>query len=317
MARSLRTFDEARRYAPYEIARVEVPYEQTSLPAYFVPAMGPGAARRPAAIFICGLDTTKELWFLRARTEFAERGISALFIDTPGIGEALRLRGLVTRPTTRSRSSAALDWLSARPEVDAQRIGVVGSSLGGYYVTRAAAFEPRLRAAVAWGVIYDYREVWVKRLAAGRRGRRTEVPADVRHWRRHHGRRDGPCSRLPRAEIGSRVSCPFLLMHGAADRQVPEGDARAMFDAIGSPDKEMVIFERRKRRLGALPVRQPSSCAAGMRRLAGAQACTMKGVDRKDDEFSLDSRTPSCEFARTTRPVTTIRTAGSNTSQED
>ena len=54
-------------------------------------------AQGPTAIFICGFDTTKELWFLRARRQFAERGISALFIDTPGIGEALRLRKLVTR----------------------------------------------------------------------------------------------------------------------------------------------------------------------------------------------------------------------------
>src|SRR5581483_11804314 len=91
----LRTFDLGREASHHPVERVLVPFEGSTLPAYFVPGLGQGP--RPAAIFICGLDTTKELWFLRARLEFAERGISALFIDTPGIGEALRLQKLVTR----------------------------------------------------------------------------------------------------------------------------------------------------------------------------------------------------------------------------
>src|SRR6185503_3317890 len=76
----LRTFDLGREASSHPVERVLVPFEGKTLPAYFVPARQKG----PAAIFICGLDTTKELWFLRARFQFAARGISALFIDTPG-----------------------------------------------------------------------------------------------------------------------------------------------------------------------------------------------------------------------------------------
>jgi dienelactone hydrolase len=239
----LRTFDQARSCAAHEIARVEIPYEGTSLPAYFVPAAGKSGAKKPAAIFICGLDTTKELWFLRARTEFAERGMHALFIDTPGIGEALRLRGLVTRPDYEKPISAAVEWLSKRPEVDAERIAAVGSSLGGYYVTRAAAFESRLRAVVAWGVIYDYREVWIKRLSGAGA---VAAPKFQLMYVTGTDSMEGAMEHIREfrvEEIGPRVSCPYLLMHGANDRQVPEGDAQAMFDAIGSRDKEMVVFD--------------------------------------------------------------------------
>ena len=96
------------------------------MPAYFLP--GEGAGPRPTAIFVCGLDTTKELWFLRARRQFAERGISSLFIDTPGIGEALRLRKLVTRADYEKPIAAAVDFLQARSDVDADAIGLMAQA---------------------------------------------------------------------------------------------------------------------------------------------------------------------------------------------
>src|SRR6478752_3675261 len=220
----LRTFDLGREASHHPVERVLVPFEGTTLPAYFVPGLDQGA--RPAAIFICGLDTTKELWYLRARLQFAVRGVSALFIDTPGIGEALRLQKLVKRK-----------------DVDAKRIGIVGSSLGGYYVARAAAFEPRLKAAAAWGAIYDYHRVWVRRkqgngiIAAPRfqlmfiTGTDTMEAAveKVKDFRV--------------ADFAGRIKCPFLVMHGAEDQQVLMEDARAMLEAIGSPDKQIVVFD--------------------------------------------------------------------------
>jgi dienelactone hydrolase len=239
-AQVLRTFEAARARSPHRFDRVEVPFEGSAMPAYYLP--GEGAGPRPTAIFICGLDTTKELWFLRARRQFAERGISSLFIDTPGIGEALRLRKLVTRADYEKPVAAAVDFLQARSDVDETAIGVVGSSLGGYYVARAAAFEPRLKAAVAWGAIYDYHRVWVRRLqGTGVAGAPTfqlmfitgtdtmEAAVNaVRHFRI--------------AEFADRITCPFLIMHGADDKQVLMDDAHAAFEAIGSPDKSLVVF---------------------------------------------------------------------------
>jgi predicted esterase len=47
------------------------------------------------------------------------------------------------------QSQRLVDWLSAQPEVDAQRIGIFGHSLGGKMALYAGAFEPRIRAVVS------------------------------------------------------------------------------------------------------------------------------------------------------------------------
>lgn len=237
----LRTFDLGRDASHHPVERLLVPFEGTALPAYFVPGLGQGP--RPTAIFVCGLDTTKELWFLRARLQFAQRGVSALFIDTPGIGEALRLQKLVTRADYEKPVGAAIDWLEKRKDVDAKKIGVVGSSLGGYYVARAAAYEARLKATVAWGAIYDYHRVWVRRMQG------NGIIAAPRFQLMFITGTDTMEAAVEKvkdfrvADFAGRIKCPFLVMHGAEDQQVLMEDARAMFDAIGSPDKQLVVFD--------------------------------------------------------------------------
>jgi len=45
------------------------------------------------------------------------------------------------------------------------------------------------------------------------------------------------------ADFASRIRCPFLVMHGAEDQQVLMDDAKAMYAALGSADKELVVFD--------------------------------------------------------------------------
>ena len=127
------------------ITRVAIPYEGTTLPAYFSAAPATDAGPAPVIILVNGLDSTKEHMYSSGHwAELAARGISCLMLDQPGTGEALRLQGLTARIDTEVWAGAAVDFLEARDDVDADRIGIVGWSLGGYFAPRAAAFEKRL-----------------------------------------------------------------------------------------------------------------------------------------------------------------------------
>ncbi len=144
--------------------RVEVPYGDTHLPAYFTDASTDGWPA-PVMILWNGLDSTKEHMYTSGfGAELAARGISTLMVDCPGSGEALRLQGLTAQVETEEWASACVDYLHTRSDVRPDRIGLVGWSLGGYYAPRAAAFEKRLALCVAWGANHNWGAVQKRRL---------------------------------------------------------------------------------------------------------------------------------------------------------
>ena len=218
-----------------------VPYREQTLPAYFIPAREPSGPK-PTVMFLCGLDTTKEITYLRIRDKLATRGINCLAIDSPGVGEALRVGKIYTRYDYEVPVGAAIDYLQSRDDVDGDRIGIIGSSLGGYYVARAAAFEPRLRAVVAWGANYDYHAVWHRRMTVGGA---VAAPAFQLMYITGTDTMDAAMKHIEKFQvgpIGQHITCPFLVAHGKDDQQISIEDAKKMFGALGSKDKELKIF---------------------------------------------------------------------------
>jgi alpha-beta hydrolase superfamily lysophospholipase len=135
--------------------RVVVEHESTKMPCYFYQALGSHQRPRPAVIFLPGADSTKEELFFQGGYDLLERGVSVLAADGPGQGEMIHFGKVPIRHDFEVPVSALVDFLQTRAEVDARRIGLVGISMGGYYAIRAAAFENRLRATVAWSAIFD------------------------------------------------------------------------------------------------------------------------------------------------------------------
>ncbi len=225
------------------LERVEVPYEGTSMPALFLPAQVSSPA--PTMIYVDGFDICKEVMWLVLRDAFARRGVHCLFVDTPGVGEMLRLRGVPTRPDYEVPVAACVDYLQGRPDVLGDRIGVMGVSLGGYYAPRAAAFEPRLRCCVAWGAIWDYGATWERRRNL-RPDSPVSVPAFQLAWVMGVEGFEAALERtraFTLAEVMPRIRCPLLIVHGAEDRQIPLADAERAFQAAtGTAVKELKVF---------------------------------------------------------------------------
>jgi dienelactone hydrolase len=225
--------------------RVEIPFEGRSLPAYYTNA-ATGSDPAPVMIMWNGLDSTKEHMYTSGfPAELAARGISTLMVDCPGSGEALRLRRLTARVTTEDWAAACVDYLVTRTDVDANRIGLVGWSLGGFYAPRAAAFEKRLALCVAWGANHDWGAVQKRRLE-----REGENP--VPHYWDHvlwvWGETDLETF-IEKAEavqldgIVEQISVPFLIAHGQNDRQIPVQYAHRSYEqAVNSPKRDLRIF---------------------------------------------------------------------------
>jgi dienelactone hydrolase len=146
---------------PRPIEHVEVDSPDGILPGYLIPSGTDGPA--PVVIFYNGFDVTKELLYGFIGDQFSRRGIACLVIDTPGTCEPLRLRNVPSRPDYEVPTTAIVDYLQTRPDIDPDRIGLLGISLGGYYAPRGAAFEKRINACVAWGAVWDYGATWQHR----------------------------------------------------------------------------------------------------------------------------------------------------------
>jgi dipeptidyl aminopeptidase/acylaminoacyl peptidase len=125
-----------------------------------------------------------------------------------------------------------------------ERVGVMAMSLGGYYAPRMAAMDPRYKACIAWGAIWDYHATWVKRLERIKQAA-LPVPADHLLWACGVKTYEEALKKIEGFKldgVAQKVKCPFLLMHGAADAQVSMPEAQKLFDAIGSKDKTFRVF---------------------------------------------------------------------------
>tara|TARA_X000000950_G_scaffold287517_1_gene400112 strand:- start:9361 stop:10521 length:1161 start_codon:yes stop_codon:yes gene_type:complete len=248
-AKGLNAFNKYVEFSGEDCQRVEIPYQGKVIPAYFTRAEGV-EGEAPCVIFTNGLDSCKELLFWTYLPhELARRGISTLCIDQPGTGEAIRLQDLPATPFTEEWATPIFDWLAARDDVDAERIGISGISLGGHFVGRAAAFEPRFASAAVWGANHNWAEVQQGRL-------KSEGENPVPHYWNHvmwvFGTKDmddffKKIEGMNLNGVMEKVTMPFLVTHGAKDRQISVDYAYQAYDQLTNcPKRELKIFTERE-----------------------------------------------------------------------
>ncbi len=245
-AKMLDAMRESARCGGLGVEFVEIPYEGTSYPGLFVRAEGRDGKPAPCVIHTNGLDSVKEMiYWSGIGDRLAERGVSMLAIDHPGVGEALRLRGLAGRHDSEAWASPAVDYLQGRADVDPDRIGIMGWSLGGYFAPRAAAFEPRLKLCVSWGANHHWGELQKKRLA---REGENPVPHYWEHVRWVFGQPDMEsfmawAPNMTLDGVVEKIAVPYLVTHGENDRQIPLSDAHRSYEqAVNSLCRELHIF---------------------------------------------------------------------------
>ncbi len=164
-AQEVACFQKAAALLKMPVQAVKIPYEGTTLPGYFF--RSPTAAKKaPVVIVHQGRDAWAEddLYFAR---EAMRRGYHCLLFDGPGMGQTLRLQGLVFRPDWEKVVTPVIDYVSHIPGVDAKRIALMGLSMGGALVPRAAAFEKRIKLLIANPGVYEWSRIYTDFIGRG------------------------------------------------------------------------------------------------------------------------------------------------------
>jgi dienelactone hydrolase len=137
------------RLADHHVEPVFIPFRGRSLPGWFHLPPDYRGGRIPVVISFPGMDTYKEVFVAKSGDRWLSRGIAVLALDGPGQAECRVLGLTVSMENWTAVGQAVVDWLEARPEIDAARIGAFGNSFGSFFVTIVTANEPRICACVA------------------------------------------------------------------------------------------------------------------------------------------------------------------------
>jgi dienelactone hydrolase len=219
---------------------VEIPYDDTTPHGWF---FSPKGESKPRATVILpdGYDSTAEEE-LAYGIGALERGYNVVTFDAPGQGHALIEQRLFMRPDFEAVLTPVVDWLITRPDVDADRIVLIGRSFAGYLAPRAGAFEHRIAALVCDppdpNLGSHIPGGFVGRIAAPAASLESKVSADKREFfgarMATHGAHDmgtyfDTLRSFNMLDVAHQISCPTLLVEceGDALAGAEGGDALA------------------------------------------------------------------------------------------
>ncbi len=229
--RAVTCLDDALPHLDPPGSRVAIPFKDTRLPG--VLRLPPGPGPHPLVLLLPGLDSTKEELRTTEQT-FLVRGLGTLSIDGPGQGEVeyeLPIRG-----DWSPVAEAVWEFLVDREDIDHDRLGVWGVSLGGYYSARlGAALGARVRACVSLAGPFNFGECW------------DGLPQLTRDtFRFRSGAADDDEARavaltLSMADSAADLVAPLLIVFGRKDRLIPWQQAQKLRESVAGA--EMLMLE--------------------------------------------------------------------------
>jgi uncharacterized protein len=180
-----------------------------------------------------GMQSSKESEkYITLGGRMTGEGMGCLRFDFTGCGESEGDPGEGTVTQRVADLAAVVAWVRKRGDLG-KKIGLVGSSLGGYVSLIQAARDPGIGAVVTWATPFHLDDL------PGKRNDEGYVDVGGAFFD------DLPNHRL--APLLPRVS-KALVIHGDADELVPPDHAREIFRALSGP-KEIHIIEGGDHRL--------------------------------------------------------------------
>lgn len=157
-----RSFQRGVELIGVPIRAIEVPFESTTLPGYYLEH---DSKPRPAVMMVGGGDTFREDLFYFAGYPGWKRGYNVIMVDLPGQG-IMPNRGQHFRVDMEKPIGTVLDWLEANSAVSPKGIAIYGVSGGGYFTAQGVQVDSRIKAWIASTPIFDIAEVFRRELGS-------------------------------------------------------------------------------------------------------------------------------------------------------
>ncbi len=260
---SRESFLRALAYLPH-VEFVEIPYENTTLPAYFIKSEKVQNDKAPVIIVHTGFDGAAEGLYFEVAVAAADRGYHCLIFEGPGQGEVLRMKNIPFRHDWEHVASRVIDYVLTRPEVS-DKIAIMGISIGGYFAPRAAAFDKRIEACIANGGVYSVREFFSAHFPPEGIALLESNPAQFDNiiyerlyvnpyirWFFENGMwtfdASSPSDLMEKLkqftlqDVVKNITCPTLIVDSEEDA-VAHGQAKKLYNALGCP-KDYLLFTK-------------------------------------------------------------------------
>jgi len=236
------------KHADHHVEAAWIPFQGKALPGWLHLPPGYNGGRVPAVWSIPGMDGFKEANVALYGDRWLTRGIAVLTLEGPGQYESAVNDIHVSVPNWIAAGKAVMDWMAARPELDAQRIAVVGSSFGSFFGTLATAHEPRFRAcAVSATCLEPACRTIFEEASPTFKGRFMYMSGYS-----NEQKFDEFCKSLTWEGHAENIRVPYLCVAGEADELSPLEHTERLLQTLRCP-KQLVVYQDSRHSVGNVP----------------------------------------------------------------
>jgi dienelactone hydrolase len=237
------------RLADHHVEAAWIPLpDGRKLPGWFHLPAGHRGERLPVVISLPGMDSFKEMGVALANDRWLSRGMAVLALDGPGQYESPVLDIYFRMEAWMATGKATVDWLTARADVDAARIGLSGNSFGSFFGTIAAAHEPRIHAVSVSAVCHEPGFHTIFEEASPTFKMRFMYMSGISDEAEFEGLRRG----MTWEGHAEKIRVPYLCVAGEFDELSPLEHTERLMKALGGP-KRLVVYQDSRHSVGNVP----------------------------------------------------------------